>query len=132
MKPTYHGLSKLAKETTVRISTEIINVDGLIQTLENNQEAQMTQEWLDIFKQVTAIYNELFSTGKLSDKTLDNTSYDILQYAMECIPHHEDVMSFEPEADAVGEYFYEYRRSLGVEALSSLLVPHIPDDCDFI
>lgn len=132
MKPTYYGVQKLIASQTTKVPTEEINVPALIETFENNQDKQLPADWLELYGRIEKIYTELFTKGGLSQETLDNTSFEVLQFAHENIDDNFDEFDVKPQPSDGRNYYYEYARSFGSEMSGAKMKQHLDEECDFI
>ncbi|MEK1828816.1 hypothetical protein AAAC51_06605 [Priestia megaterium] len=84
-------------------------------------------------EEITALYHILFSEGDLPPEVLNNTSYEVLQYAYENMDGEDlqDLMQGASSSSGTN-YFYEFGRSLGVEVQASRLKEYIDEEHDFI
>lgn len=132
LKAKMHGMSSIANNE-VKVQSEKLNLVGLIATFEANLDKQPQKDWMVQHEEITALYNILFSEGDLPPEVLNNTSYEVLQYAYENMDG-EDLQDLMREASSSSgtNYFYEYGRSLGVEVQASRLKEYIDEEHDFI
>ncbi len=132
MGPILHGLDQTSNVTTVKVPTDKINLEGLLNTFESNLDKRLPEEWLTNYREISSIYKLLFTYGELPEDVLMNTDYTILEMAAENIESElEDVINA-PGHTSGRDFYYEFARSIGVEKKAAMLKEAIDEDCDFV
>lgn len=133
MKPILHGLTHLHGVTVeTKILTEKINLEGLIRTLEHNQDKALPEDWLVNYQQIAPIYKTIYTEGEIPEEDLEGIDTVILEMASECVDEDVEDILFNAELTSGRNYHYEFCRSIGVEEMASRLTEYIDDECDFI